>query len=72
MRGERMNVLKPEKRAAVTTLLTNGVSQREIKRKTRIDRKTIRRYGRIHGLIAPAAGSKFPLATGAGEAGNAL
>ncbi len=39
-----MNVLKPEKVAALVVLLKNGVSQREINRKTGIDRKTIRKY----------------------------
>ena len=42
-----MNVLKPHLRTTVTTLLDKGVSQREIERKTGIDRKTIRRYGRM-------------------------
>jgi transposase len=60
-----MNVLKPEKRAAITTLLNKNVSQREIKRKTGIDRKTIRRYMRqdAPGLIQippPVATSKSP------------
>jgi hypothetical protein len=45
-----MNVLKPEKKATIITLLTNGVSQHEISRKAGIDRKTIRRYGRLHNL----------------------
>ena len=39
-----MNVLKPNLKATVITLLEKGISQREIKRKTGIDRKTIRRY----------------------------
>ena len=38
-----MNVLKPHKRGAVITLLQNDVSQREISRKTGVDRKTIRK-----------------------------
>ena len=42
-----MNVLHPNKKAAIITLLTNGISQREIKRKVRVDRKTIRKYARI-------------------------
>jgi len=41
-----MNVLKPEKRTAMITLLNKNVSQREISRNTGIDRKTIRRYMR--------------------------
>lgn len=40
-----MNVLKPDKRSTIITLLKNGISQREINRKTNIDRKTIRKYG---------------------------
>ncbi|HOD57505.1 MAG TPA: hypothetical protein PKH55_09310 [Bacteroidales bacterium] len=41
---ERMNVLQPNKKTSIITLLTNGVSQREIGRKVRVDRKTIRKY----------------------------
>ena len=40
-----MNVLKPDKKSTIITLLKNGISQREISRKTSIDRKTIRKYG---------------------------
>jgi len=47
-----MNVLKPHLKATVRTLLDKGVSQREINRKTGIDRKTIRRYDRLDGLAA--------------------
>jgi len=42
-----MNVLQPSKKAAIITLLTNGISQREIERKVRVDRKTIRKYARM-------------------------
>ena len=42
-----MNVLQPNKKAAIITLLTNGISQREIERKVRVDRKTIRKYARM-------------------------
>ncbi len=42
-----MNVLKPDKKAAIITLLNNGISQREIHSKVRVDRKTIRKYARI-------------------------
>lgn len=38
-----MNVLKPNKRTTVATLLATGTSQREIARLTGVDRKTIRR-----------------------------
>lgn len=46
-----MNVLKPHLETTVKTLLSKGVSQREINRKTGIDRKTIRRYGRLSHLV---------------------
>ena len=42
-----MNVLHPNKKVSIITLLTNGVSQREIERKVRVDRKTVRKYARI-------------------------
>jgi DNA invertase Pin-like site-specific DNA recombinase len=42
-----MNVLHPNKKASIITLLTNGVSQREIGRKVRVDRKTIRKYASV-------------------------
>ena len=58
-----MNVLHPNKKAAIITLLTNGISQREIKRKVRVDRKTIRKYARIKAQSPPE--SKSPgVATG--------
>ena len=67
-----MNVLKPNVKTTVQTLLDKGISQREINRKTGIDRKTIRRYGRLYDL-APAEEtdhSKYPtgegVATGSG------
>lgn len=43
-----MNVLKPHLQTTVKTLLEKGVSQREINRKTGIDRKTIRKYVQAH------------------------
>jgi len=49
----KVNVLKPEEQAAIITLLKHRVSQREISRKTNIDRKTIRKYGRKNQLIPP-------------------
>ena len=48
-----MNVLKPDKKVTLVTLLKNKISQREISRKARIDRKTIRKYGRQLGIIPP-------------------
>ncbi len=48
-----MNVLKPDKKSTIITLLKNGISQREISRKTKIRRKTVRKYanesGPFHG-----------------------
>jgi hypothetical protein len=65
-----MNVLKPALQSTVKTLLSREISQREINRKTGIDRKTIRRYARSYHLTAAAedgVGSKSPtLATGFG------
>ena len=58
--------MKPYRKGAVLTLLENGVSQREISRKTGVDRKTIRRIARelaepeVRGLPkspTPATGS---------------
>jgi transposase/5S rRNA maturation endonuclease (ribonuclease M5) len=66
-----MNVLKPHLQATVKTLLGKGIPQREINRQTGIDRKTIRKYGRLDGLVADPAAftSKSPsaqeVATGA-------
>ena len=42
-----MNVLKPSLQTTIKTLLSKEISQREIERKTGIDRKTIRRYARL-------------------------
>jgi transposase len=39
-----VNVLKAHLRITIETLLQNGASHREIKRRTGVDRKTIRRY----------------------------
>jgi len=57
-----MNVLKPHLQTTVKTLLDKGISQREINRKTGVDRKTIRKYGRLDGLVAGqgAFASKSP------------
>jgi hypothetical protein len=67
-----MNVLKPHLQATVKTLLDKGISQREINRKTGVDRKTIRKYGRLDGLVAdpgafaPKSPTEPEVATGAG------
>ena len=42
-----MNVLKLHRKGAVITLLQNGVTQREINRKTGVDRKTIRKIAQV-------------------------
>ena len=42
-----MNVLKPDLQTTIKTLLGKGMGQREIQRKTGIDRKTIRRYAQM-------------------------
>ncbi len=56
-----MNVLKPDKKATLITLLKNRISQREISRKAGIDRKTIRKYGRQFDIIpSPDKGVSSP------------
>ena len=66
-----MNVLKPHLQATVKTLLDKGISQREINRKTGVDRKTIRKYGRLdglvsgHGVFASKSPTEQEVATGA-------
>ena len=59
-----MNVLKPNQKSTVVTLLENGVSQREIGRKTGIDRKTIRKLVQAMGAAADGAPANSPMATG--------
>jgi hypothetical protein len=65
-----MNVLKPALQSTVKTLLNNEISQREINRKTKVDRKTIRRYARSYEQAA-AHGNEFSKsptpATGSGS-----
>jgi transposase len=53
-----LNVLKPNVRITVQTLLKNGTSQREIERVTGVDRKTIRRYAREANSPGVATGSE--------------
>ncbi len=57
-----MNVLKPALQTTIKTLLSKEISQREIERKTGIDRKTIRRYARLSDSQGPEGGdnSKSP------------
>jgi transposase/5S rRNA maturation endonuclease (ribonuclease M5) len=59
-----MNVLKPHLETTVKTLLGKGVSQREINRKTGINRKTIRRYGRLYHLVASESSDHSNYPTG--------
>lgn len=61
-----MNVLTPQQRSTVVTLLQNKVSQHEINRKTGIDRKTIRKLAREM-VAAEAPASNSPMATGSPE-----
>ena len=59
-----MNVLTPQQRNSVVTLLQNKVSQHQIKRKTGIDRKTIRKLTQeLSAALAGASNSSTP-ATG--------
>ena len=53
-----MNVLKAHLRITVATLQANGASQREIERRTGVDRKTIRRYERSSNSPGVATGSE--------------
>ena len=61
-----MNVLTPQQRSTVVTLLQNKVSQHEINRKTGIDRKTIRKLAQGM-LAAEVPASNSPMATGSPE-----
>ncbi len=53
-----MNVLKPHLRTTIVTLLSWGASQREIARRTGVDRKTIRRYAGLANSPTLATGSE--------------
>jgi len=61
-----VNVLTPQQRSTVVTLLKNKVSQHEINRKTGIDRKTIRKLAQEM-LAAEVPASNSPMATGSPE-----
>jgi transposase len=66
-----VNVLKPHLKTTVATLLANGISQREIERKTGVDRKTIRALLRVMGTAAGAESNSPTPATGVvGPAGQ--
>jgi transposase len=65
--GTEVNVLKPHLKTTVATLLANGTSQREIERRTGVDRKTIRGLLRATGA-APGVEANSPTpATGPGD-----
>ena len=53
-----MNVLKSHLRITIVTLLKSGTAQREIERRTGVDRKTIRRYERMANSPGVASGSE--------------
>jgi len=55
-----VNVLKPHLRITIDTLLKRGTAQREIERRTGVDRKTIRKYARGANSPTPATGSEAP------------
>jgi transposase len=48
-----VNVLKSHLRITIAMLLANGASQREIERRTGVDRKTIRRYAGQYAANSP-------------------
>ena len=56
--------MKPHLRTTIETLAKTGTSQREIERRTGIDRKTIRRYAKATGHVATA--NSPGVATGSG------
>lgn len=53
-----MNVLKAHLRITIETLLSRGASQREIERRTGVDRKTIRRYSANSPGVATGSGDE--------------
>jgi transposase len=67
-----VNVLKPNQRITVVTLIKHGISQHEIHRKTGIDRKTIRKYGAAPEILAGGEISNSPTATGSVMSGHQI
>ena len=55
-----MNVLKAHLRITIATLLASGTSQREIEKRTGVDRKTIRRYTPTANAPRVATGFSVP------------
>jgi hypothetical protein len=66
-----VNVLKPYLENTVITLLKKGFQQRQINRKTGVDRKTIRRIRRQLAAAAAIEANSSTLATGSGPPGVA-
>ena len=64
-----VNVLSRDKKGTIITLLKNGISLREINRKTNIHRKTIRKYAEannllpVHGALDSKSPTKGEVAT---------
>jgi transposase len=56
-----VNVLKAHERITIATLQAGGASQREIARRTGVDRKTIRRHERAANSPGVATGSEGPV-----------
>jgi len=69
-----MNVLKPNLKATVITLLEKGISQREINRKIGINRKTIRRYAQLYDSVISedAEPSNYPTLEGVATGSSVL
>jgi transposase len=68
-----VNVLKPHRRIAIETLLQSGASQREIERRTGVDRKTIRRYSAAtNARSAPPEPNSPGVATGSEAVGTQI
>jgi transposase len=63
-----VNVLKPHLKSTVFTLISQGISQREIHRLTGIDRKTIRFYAKSVPSEAASDSNSSTLATGSSVA----
>jgi len=51
-----VNVLKAHLRITIATLLASGTSQRDIEKRTGVDRKTIRRYAQAANSPGVASG----------------
>jgi transposase len=65
--GTEVNVLKPHLKTTIATLLADGTSQREIERRTGVDRKTIRALRRARGRTPGVEANSPTPATGSEE-----